>query len=260
MLDVPSIFNAEGVEYSFEEVRAKKLGLLDKKWPKPEPWEYHYPSAPAPTRAPVSSVKFAENTVSHAARADTSEASFASTVSPPVSPGQQQLVNFDGPGFGPSGASRTQVYKRMGNMGAGFGMAVPEPTVTINTKESLDDVYGMMNSPEKTMHSGAKPGSKYAPVKRLDQGGSSLSRTPLFGRTLSSENAAPIPTFQPFTDENEGAGGGFVPFVDENANPARPKTPAAGPSRPALTPCKSFVISEDTNSALSSFFVQDTCR
>ena len=43
-------------------------------------------------------------------------------------------------------------------------LGVAEPTVTINTKEALDDVFGMYNSPEKT-HKLMIPGSKHAPLK-----------------------------------------------------------------------------------------------
>jgi checkpoint serine/threonine-protein kinase len=43
-----------------------------------------------------------------------------------------------------------------------------EPTVTINTKEALADVFGMYNSPEKTSRQTA-PGSKYAPLKKVEQ-------------------------------------------------------------------------------------------
>jgi hypothetical protein len=83
-------------------------------------------------------------------------------------------------------------------------------------------VYGMMNSPEKTMHSRSLPGSKYAPVKMIEP--SAMARPPVpapaFGKPLGNENA------------------GFQPFVDEDAEEPRPKTPALGSSRPALTPCK----------------------
>jgi checkpoint serine/threonine-protein kinase len=47
-------------------------------------------------------------------------------------------------------------------------MMVGEPTVTINTKEALADVFGMFNSPEKTMRSSQAPGSKHAPVKKVE--------------------------------------------------------------------------------------------
>ena len=39
-----------------------------------------------------------------------------------------------------------------------------EPTVTINTKEALADVFGMYNSPDKTV----VPGSKHAPLKKVE--------------------------------------------------------------------------------------------
>lgn len=39
-----------------------------------------------------------------------------------------------------------------------------EPTVTLATKEALADVFGMYNSPEKSMRYGIVPGSKHAPV------------------------------------------------------------------------------------------------
>ena len=43
-----------------------------------------------------------------------------------------------------------------------------EPTVTINTKQALADVFGMYNSPEKTVRSAQFPGSKHAPLKRVE--------------------------------------------------------------------------------------------
>jgi checkpoint serine/threonine-protein kinase len=44
-------------------------------------------------------------------------------------------------------------------------MGGAEPTVTINTKEALADVFGMYNSPDKTK---IFPGSKNAPVKKVE--------------------------------------------------------------------------------------------
>ncbi|KAG5638771.1 hypothetical protein H0H81_010192 [Sphagnurus paluster] len=40
-----------------------------------------------------------------------------------------------------------------------------EPTVTINTREALEDVFGMYNSPDRTVK--VQPGSKYAPVRDI---------------------------------------------------------------------------------------------
>lgn len=42
-----------------------------------------------------------------------------------------------------------------------------EPTMTINTKEALADVFGMYNSPEKTMKLAGAIGSKHAPLHKV---------------------------------------------------------------------------------------------
>ena len=44
-------------------------------------------------------------------------------------------------------------------------MGGAEPTVTINTKEALADVFGMYNSPDRTTK---LPGSKHAPIKKIE--------------------------------------------------------------------------------------------
>ena len=46
-------------------------------------------------------------------------------------------------------------------------MGGAEPTVTINTKEALADVFGMYNSPDKTTKL-VIPGSKHAPLKKIE--------------------------------------------------------------------------------------------
>lgn len=46
-------------------------------------------------------------------------------------------------------------------------MGGAEPTVTINTKEALADVFGMYNSPDKTTKL-MIPGSKHAPLKKIE--------------------------------------------------------------------------------------------
>lgn len=53
-------------------------------------------------------------------------------------------------------------------MRKGLAYSGGEPTVTIATKEALADVFGMYNSPEKSMRFGAIAGSKYAPVRRVE--------------------------------------------------------------------------------------------
>ena len=47
-------------------------------------------------------------------------------------------------------------------------LAVPEPTVTLATKEALADVFGMYNSPEKSMRFGPAAGSKHAPGRKIE--------------------------------------------------------------------------------------------
>ena len=42
-----------------------------------------------------------------------------------------------------------------------------EPTVTINTKAALNDVFGMYNSPDKPQKYSSLPGSKHAPIKKI---------------------------------------------------------------------------------------------
>lgn len=91
-------------------------------------------------------------------------------------------------------------------------MGGAEPTVTINTKEALADVFGMYNSPEKTSRLAAL-GSKHAPLKRVEPvtpvvaRGSALnpedenpiqsSKTPTSGmlNNYSSQNVASRPLF-----------------------------------------------------------------
>jgi checkpoint serine/threonine-protein kinase len=107
------LFTEDGVEYSIAEVRARSMGLLNKKWGPPPPSEAR----------------------------------------------ESVRVNFND-----DGARSTQ------NMGYGKRksiVTVGEPTVTINTKEALADVFGMYNSPDKTVKR-MMPGSKHAPVKRIE--------------------------------------------------------------------------------------------
>ncbi|KAG7089568.1 hypothetical protein E1B28_011238 [Marasmius oreades] len=116
-----------------------------------------------------------------------------------------------------------------------------EPTVTINTKEALADVFGMYNSPERTVKT--MVGSKHAPVTRID----AIAPFPSQPKTvspLSSENASQNSksAFRPFMDENSGAkkkenkSSPFVPFVDPESNkpPARSAFAAKDPSKTSL--------------------------
>ncbi|KXN84755.1 Checkpoint serine/threonine-protein kinase bub1 [Leucoagaricus sp. SymC.cos] len=110
-------------------------------------------------------------------------------------------------------------------------MGGTEPTVTINTKEALADVFGMYNSPEKTK---IIPGSKHAPVKKIDPVTPVVPPQLTFARENENVNAKTPSTFHPFVDENAQPdrvtpGAKFTPFVDPDAH----KTPSVTP-RPAL--------------------------
>ncbi|KAG1905494.1 uncharacterized protein F5891DRAFT_1253798 [Suillus fuscotomentosus] len=150
------LFTGDGVEYSAAEVRARSMGLLNKKWGSPPPSE-------------------ARETV---------------------------RVNFND-----DGTRSTQ------NMGYGKRKSIVtlgEPTVTINTKEALADVFGMYNSPDKTVKR-MMPGSKHAPVKRIE---------PMTAATRQPPSVVQV------EDENAKTPGAFKPFVDENANRKENSTPA----------------------------------
>ena len=117
--DLSLLLTEEGVEYSYQEARAKSMGLFGKKW------------GPDPVSALTSPNS-------------THTASSSSSIA----------VDFNDD-------EKTSVLNRTQSRG-GF-----EPTVTINTKEALADVFGMYNSPEKTLKI-ERPGSKHAPVKKVE--------------------------------------------------------------------------------------------
>lgn len=88
---------------------------------------------------------------------------------PPNEPGPHQVhaqapVDFGDDENRP--ATRTNFLKMNMNMTA---QLANEPTVTINTKEALRDVFSMYNSPERTMKTGDMLiGTKHAPVRKLN--------------------------------------------------------------------------------------------
>ncbi|TFK28122.1 hypothetical protein FA15DRAFT_634336 [Coprinopsis marcescibilis] len=92
-----------------------------------------------------------------------------------------------------------------------------EPTVTINTKEALADVFGMYNSPDRTSKI-TMPGSKHAPLRKIEPATPLLPPRNLFAK--ENENAKTPMSFRPFADENAQqakATPAFRPFLDENA-------------------------------------------
>ncbi|KAF4571120.1 hypothetical protein EYR36_008448 [Pleurotus pulmonarius] len=112
---------------------------------------------------------------------------------------------------------RSTARKHATRRSLGLGLSMPEPTVTINTKEALADVFGMYNSPDKTVTTTfLRPGGKYAPVKRFDMSASlNAERKPDPGLSTST--------------------GGFRPFVDENV--VRKENATPGPKlKPYVDP------------------------
>ncbi|PPQ94477.1 hypothetical protein CVT25_001110 [Psilocybe cyanescens] len=115
-------------------------------------------------------------------------------------------------------------------------MGGAEPTVTINTKEALADVFGMYNSPDKTTKL-VIPGSKHAPLKKVEPITPVVPPRMTFSR--ENENAdrqtakTPTPAFRPFTDENaqpnqsRTPGAKFTPFVDADQQKTPFMTPRA---------------------------------
>lgn len=163
------LFTDDGMEYSVEETRARSMGLLGKKWAPPPPSEMR--------------------------RLASSTSSLGSSSSSTSS--DQPKTSMRRRGYDES--ERTV-------QGRGYVGGYTEPTVTLATKEALADVFGMYNSPEKTMRNGPAAGSKYAPVRRVEP------ITPASGGTLQSalrqakadENAKT--PMQVFRDENAGVG------------------------------------------------------
>ncbi|EIW84278.1 hypothetical protein CONPUDRAFT_120008 [Coniophora puteana RWD-64-598 SS2] len=198
--DLSLLFTREGVEYSTAEVRARSMGLLGKKWGPPNPSEL--PASPVPPSGSNTGDKGAG----------------------------KMKVNFNDDG--------TRSTQNMGWMASGKRKSFAgtnEPTVTINTKEALADVFGMYNSPERTVRSRIGVGGKHAPVKKIEPINPLLKPvTPSHPTQGSNENSTPKVAnegFTPFRDENAGSKENsktpiakFKPFVDGQGNP------------PAITP------------------------
>ena len=64
--------------------------------------------------------------------------------------------------FNDDGTKNTRNYTAQKSLAGG------EPTVTINTKAALADVFGMYNSPEKSTRLSTMPGTKHAPVHAVE--------------------------------------------------------------------------------------------
>lgn len=144
------LFTPSGIEYSAQEVRARSMGLLGKKWGPPPASELR-DSLPGAVR-----------------------------------------VNFNDDG---SRSTQNMGATAAGGKRKSLNVAsASEPTVTINTKEALADVFGMYNSPDKTVKR-AMPGSKHAPVRKIEpMGGRKVvpdSKSEASRTSPQSENAKP---------------------------------------------------------------------
>ncbi|KIY65869.1 hypothetical protein CYLTODRAFT_491961 [Cylindrobasidium torrendii FP15055 ss-10] len=117
-----------------------------------------------------------------------------------------------------------------------------EPTVTINTKEALADVFGMYNSPDKTVKT--KIGGKHAPIRKIESLTSSTSSRQDAERSgLGQSQSGGFKIFMeeeqaPPQKENKPTPK-FLPFVDSESDSSAPppaKTllgPAFAPTTPA---------------------------
>ncbi|KIY52037.1 hypothetical protein FISHEDRAFT_36049, partial [Fistulina hepatica ATCC 64428] len=171
--DFSLLYTPEGGEFSIQEARARSMGLLNKRWGPPS------------------------NELTHAEWLDESTGatsaymfSSASPRSAPVNPNDNDL-------------RARPTHLRVPPIGA-------EPTVTINTKEALADVFGMYNSPEKTTR--IAQGSKHAPLDKVDT---------IVPYMASKPQPKPVMNgFQVFVDESSAVPtpsvpASFRPFVDE---------------------------------------------
>ncbi|TFK40357.1 Mad3/BUB1 homology region 1-domain-containing protein [Crucibulum laeve] len=132
--------------------------------------------------------------------------------------------------FNDDGQKSTRMMGRRKSLMVGGGA---EPTVTINTKEALADVFGMYNSPDKTTKL-MVPGSKHAPLKKIEPVTPIVPPRVTFSRENENalQNAKTPTTFRPFVDENAQSARNtpFTPFIDPEAH----KTPFTTP-RPVLS-------------------------
>ncbi|EMD33530.1 hypothetical protein CERSUDRAFT_56896 [Gelatoporia subvermispora B] len=122
-----------------------------------------------------------------------------------------------------------------------------EPTVTLATKEALADVFGMYNSPEKTMR--VRAGSKHAPVHKIEP--VTPIALPVPARVNNENAAIPVKTpnasaFRPFVDEEKA--------VRKENTPAPPPKPLASdkPSKlPTVTPNRKALSAKDTTTPVA---------
>lgn len=82
---------------------------------------------------------------------------------PPASETSRANLSTMRVNFNDDGTKNTRNYTAQRSLAGG------EPTVTINTKAALADVFGMYNSPEKSTRLPSMPGTKHAPVHAVER-------------------------------------------------------------------------------------------
>ncbi|KAF8589804.1 hypothetical protein K439DRAFT_1657659 [Ramaria rubella] len=159
--DLTLLLESDGTEYSFEEARARHLGLLGKKWPPPPP-----PNAAVPDSSTVPNCDAIPK--DRAVKVDFNDHS-----SKAARPTRRQSV-----------------------------------TVTINTKQALEDVFDMYNSP----------------VKENSDAEEAVDKPPKTVETAANLHT-PGPARPVFQDENAGTATkprAFQPYVDQKRENATP--------------------------------------
>jgi checkpoint serine/threonine-protein kinase len=134
MFDLQDCLNPDGKEWCFEEIRLRKMGMLGKKWG-PVPGDDTV-SSPIPSSSSLP----AEGDLTDSTTTDDDEYEDEDESSPIAV--QVKFNDQD------ENAGRRPMKKRRPGPAPGGGY---EPTVTINTKAAMEDVFGMFNSPEKTV-------------------------------------------------------------------------------------------------------------
>ncbi|KAJ3815526.1 hypothetical protein F5876DRAFT_30363 [Lentinula aff. lateritia] len=163
-------------------------------------------------------------------------------------------------------SSLTVLRPGEGRFGKRKSMLAGEPTVTINTREALEDVFGMYNSPDRTI----RMGSKHAPVKKIEPVAMPQNTTsPPTTLGDGIHKSAGLVVFQPFVDENSDDikprktnKPAFTPFVDlENKTPTQKSRSAfarkdAAPHQNNNLLQDSKKLTERENTSVESIFSQ----
>ncbi|KLO17203.1 hypothetical protein SCHPADRAFT_846870 [Schizopora paradoxa] len=211
------LLEKDGIEMSIQEARAASLGLLNKQWAPPPPEEL--------------------------------------TIRPTFYDSRAALDCDDSPRT--SLSNEDDLHTRHLRMNMRLSMAgAGEPTVTINTKEALRDVFGMYNSPDKTSLLSSSIGSKHSLVRKVE---------PVTPAAVASRRPTETPRDENRPIHDAKTPGSFQLFVDdemrkENATPAPSKKVAVFCDEeepvPLTTPASRPVLAlkQSTTTPSSSIF------